>query len=134
MVLLSGSLDAARRQKARLTELADTRLRTADSPSATLLKEAIRRSSTVRTLVADVEQSDVLVFLALANEPGKWRGDTRLASAGGGFRRLAVKINVVLDSDEQIVVFGHELQHVREVAGAPDVVDSSAMRRLFERI
>jgi len=36
--------------------------------------------------------------------------------------------------DERIAVLAHELQHVVEVAGAPDVVDPDSMRRFFRRI
>ncbi len=110
------------------------RLRPNGALAASLLAEARRRSATVRALADEIETTDLLVFLTLSNEPGKWRGGTHFASAGGSFRRLAIKINITLDRNEQIAVLGHELQHALEVARAPDVTDAATLRRLYERI
>jgi hypothetical protein len=76
----------------------------------------------------------VIVFVVISPEPGVWRGDTRLTSEPGKPRMLRVTLNNDLAPDERIAVLAHELQHVVEIAGAPDVVDGDSMRRLFKRI
>jgi hypothetical protein len=88
---------------------------------------------TVRDLVTKIDRSDVLVYLIGSNEPGNWRGKTRFVSAAAGARMLIVTINLALESPERIAVLGHELQHVHEVAEAPEVVDLEGFRRFFAR-
>ena len=109
-------------------------LRAADPVSAALVAEGIRRSETLRQLSVEIEVSDVMAYIVLSPEPGPWRGATRFVSASQGMRMLVVTISLALDSDERLAVLGHELQHVREVAAASDVVDVAGMRRLFVRV
>ena len=134
MTLLTACILDARVDHPGQPDPVETRLRTGDSASATLLKDAMRRSSTVRELATHIEASNLLVSVTVSNDPGKWRGNTRLVSSGGGFRRVAVRISVSLAPDDQIAVLGHELQHVCELADAPNVTDAQTMAQLFQRI
>ena len=118
----------------RQSASADPRIRPTDEPSRALLREALNRSATLSALVADIECSDVLVFLVGSTEPGNWRGDIRLLTAAAGLRMLSIRINMTLTLNERIGVLGHELQHVREIAEAPHVGDHKSMRLLFEQI
>jgi hypothetical protein len=110
-----------------------TRVRTNDVSSAGLLKEAVRRSATIRKLLAELETSDVLVVVATWNERGE-RGLTQLAVAASGVRVLIVRVTMFLIVEEQIAVLGHELQHAYEISAAPEVTSDEALRRLFDRI
>jgi len=103
-------------------------------PATLLLHDAVRRSPSVRALLEEIERSDVIAFVVISPEPGAWRGDTRLTSEPGKTRMLRVTLKDDLAPDERIAVLAHELQHVVEVAGAPEVVDVDSLRRLFKRI
>jgi hypothetical protein len=47
---------------------------------------------------------------------------------------LRVTVQGSLAPVDRIAVLAHALQHVTEVAGAPDVVDLESMRRFFKKI
>jgi hypothetical protein len=112
----------------------EPRIRWSDARAAGLLNDAIRRSVTVRGLAEKIEASDLLMYVFVRADPGRWRGKTTLVSRGRPNRMLHTVINNGLERDEQIAVLGHELQHIWEIAQAPDVVDSDGMSRLFKRI
>lgn len=108
-------------------------VRTTDQ-SVTLLEEGFRRSVTLGQLAADIAASDIRVQVHFSNEPGIWRGETSFVAATTGLRILRTRINAALEKQERLAVLGHELQHVREVASAPDIVDQLGMMRFFERL
>ena len=108
-------------------------VRTNDIATASLLEQALRRSSTIQRLVAEIQTSDVMVMLALTNDRSV-RGRTEFGSAQDGARMVIARISTFLIHDERLAVLGHELQHVCEIAAAPEVRDETAIRRLFERI
>ena len=47
---------------------------------------------------------------------------------------LRLIVNGALGKEERLAALGHELQHVREIAQALDVISAATMRRLFERV
>jgi hypothetical protein len=112
----------------------DPRIRWTDVRAAGLLNDANRRSLTVRGLADKIEASDLLVYVFVRPDPGGWRGKTTVVSSGRPNRMLHAFINSGLERDEQIAVLGHELQHIWEIAQAPDVLDSDGMSQLFKRI
>ena len=116
------------------SEQAQTNVRSNDSRSAALLREALERSGTVKGLVSRLNDTKVLVFLDGLNEPGVRSGSTWLISAPGRERMLRVKINTDLRKDDGIALLAHELQHATEVAADPAVRDQESMFRLFKRI
>jgi len=108
-------------------------VRTNDIATASLLEQALRRSSTIQRLVAEIQTSDVMLMLALTNDRSV-RGRTQFGSAQDGVRMVITRISTFLIHDERLAVLGHELQHVCEIAAAPEVRDEAAIRRHFERI
>jgi len=88
----------------------------------------------MRALVERIEASDLTVYIVTSPEPGKWRGYTRLVSAPGEPRVVIVTLSQALVPRERAAILGHELQHVSEIAAAPDVTDQPAMKVLFTRI
>jgi hypothetical protein len=110
------------------------RVRARNEASGALLKDGLRRSATVSALAAELETFDLLVFVSGSRDPGNWRGRTTLRSSGSSIRVFAVDINMVLLRNEQVAVLGHELQHVKEVAAAPEVTSQDAMQRFFKRV
>jgi hypothetical protein len=139
-MLLPGALEAQRpveaaresSQTGRAVQIGE-RVRTNDIASASLLKEAIRRSATINRLVDQIQTSDVLVMVARSNDR-TLRGLTQFSSAQGDLRLLITRITTFLIQDEQLAVLGHELQHACEIAAAPEVTNQAALRQLFERI
>ncbi len=112
----------------------DPRLRAPGPVPGDLLRNARRRSATVQGLCSAIEQSDVLVYVFVSRRAQTFRGETRLVPTGGTVRLLHVEIDSTLEPDERIAVLGHELQHVLEIAGAPEVIDLHGVRQLFARI
>ncbi len=86
-------------------------------------------------LVDDLaDNGTVIVVLELARERFDARGDLRLQAAADGVRYLRVRVYAGLRPWEQMAMLGHELQHAREVALAPGVLDATGLARLMRRI
>ena len=111
-----------------------TGVRPTDEASGKLLQEGLRRSVTMSELAADTEASDVRASVEISYEPGSWRAETHFVSAAAGLRMLRVIVNGALGKEERLAALGHELQHVREIAQALDVISGATMRRLFQRV
>lgn len=100
-----------------------------------LMADAIARSETVRRLVAELEASDVIVWIELMTRTGggpysclRWMG------AAGGVRRVHVAIDPTLDPDMRVEQLGHELQHAVEISRERGVQNVDLLRRLYQRI
>ncbi len=111
-----------------------TGVRPIDGASGKLLQEGLRRSVTISELAAEAEASDIRASVEISYEPGIPRAETHFVSAVAGLRMLRVIVNGTLGKDERLAALGHELQHVREIAQALDVISAATMRRLFERV
>lgn len=108
------------------------------SPTAqALLVEGSRRSSTINALLAELEQSDLIVDVSDVM-PGAGSGPTSYLSFthyDGASRYVLIRIDRLrLSSHERIIWLGHELQHALEVAAAPEVRDSAGLAQLLRRI
>ena len=103
--------------------------------AARLVRAAAAASPTVASLVEELgNSSDVIAVVELTREPFDALGDLRLQAVAGGVRYLRIRIKADLKRWEQIAMLGHELQHAREVAQAPDVRDEAGLARLMRRI
>jgi len=102
-----------------------------------MLADATERSSIVRTLLQDLEQTDIVVYLTdsmagTADEPATYLG---FLSRAAGTRYLLIRIDRWrLPAGECIVWLGHELQHAIEIAAAPDVKDAAGLAKLYRHI
>ena len=110
------------------------RLRFLNLSSTRLTADAIKRSPTIRSLAQRIEASDLLVYVRLQFERQGRSGSTRLIASSAGTRFVLVTVNPMACRDNLIARLGHELQHVIEIAAAPDVQDDGGMRALFGRI
>jgi hypothetical protein len=114
-----------------------THVRPLTDTAASLLAAATRGSSIVRGLVADIEQTDVVVYLTDSMTGSEGEAPTYLAfvCSAGGTRYLVVRIDSAIAlTSRRIALLAHELRHALEVAGAPAVVDSVSMGQLYRRI
>jgi hypothetical protein len=95
---------------------------------------ATRSSPTIVSMLSEIEQTDVIVYINAEVDAASVRGWTQFVGVSTSARFLEVTVNVSLDPDRRTEVLAHELQHVLEIARATDVHDDNGMKRLFERI
>jgi len=99
------------------------------------LTHVIDRSPTLRAIVGQIEQSDVIVHVTCEHFVSvTLEGRTVWGSAGPDVRYVRVQIDCMLPDQRLVAILGHELQHVAEIAAAADVVDSGSFTRLFKTI
>lgn len=105
--------------------------------AAILLSDAAHRSMIVRSLLSDLEQTDVIVYLsdAMSGFPGEPQAYLAFVTRTAGARYVLVCIHPTgLSAPERIVLLAHELQHALEVARAPEVQDAAGLAQLYRRI
>ena len=98
-----------------------------------LVDDAARRSPTIARLLRIIEQSDAIVYVDLQFDL-RSEGMTSIVAVNDQCRFLRVAIDRMLPSYRRIEMLGHELQHAVEIILAPEVRDSSSLRRLFSKI
>ena len=136
-VLVLLTLSAAHPATAGAATTPSTHTRPLTPSAAALLADATTRSSIVRTLLQDLERTDVVVYLS--DSMVGWAGEPRaylsFMSSTASTRYLVVRIDRWrLAPFERIAWLGHELQHAMEVAAAPDVKNASGLTHLYRRI
>lgn len=109
-------------------------LRAASPAMRALIDEATVSSSTVNQLIAELQQSDTIVYVELTGSPEIPRARTVLAAASPNVRFLRISINVLIPPMDRIPLLAHELQHATEIAGACDARDDDGIRELYKRI
>src|SRR5262245_46680328 len=77
-----------------------------------LVTQGVRVSPTFGALVADIERSDVVVYLTQEPQKHGIRAHISFMGSAGGRRyvRMSVAPNIV--AYERLALFGHEFQHV----------------------
>jgi hypothetical protein len=98
------------------------RVRSSVPKITTVLSEASARSKTFRALVADIEQTDGIVYI----EPGRCKHGVRAClslsiTPAGSFRILRVLVDMASDMFELMATIGHELRHALEILSEPHV-------------
>ena len=111
------------------------RIRTDSTYLRTVVAEAAVRSPTLRALVRQIEESDVIVHVTCEHlNSAMLEGRTMWVSATPSARYLRVQVECMLTRTALVAILGHELQHVAEIAAAVDVVDRRSFARLFNTI
>jgi len=98
------------------------RIRPVGDADAAVVADAACRSATVRSMVARLEASDVIVYVTM--RPMRNRviaGGLEFVAATATDRVLRVVLAFPLDRVSRIAMLGHELQHAVEVADAPEI-------------
>lgn len=116
------------------TRIAGARVRCLDERIEQLLKTAIRQSQTVRDIVARLESSDLIVYVQFGTPTADHTNVTRLLGSSPSARFVLVTMHPLASPLDLAARLAHELQHVVEIAEAPEVRDQAGMRRLFRRI
>jgi hypothetical protein len=112
------------------------RVRTTDPVMAAALRAGILRSPTILRLVAAIDASDVIVYLAIGKCPRPAVACLMMGPVAAGTRY--VRINFPLPEgpgiarawfpDELSASIAHELQHAVEIIGWPEVVDGTTLQ------
>jgi hypothetical protein len=109
-------------------------LRAASPIVRALIDEATVTSSTVNRLIAQLQDSDTIVYVELTGSPDVPRARTILAAASANVRFLRISINVLIPPMDRVPLLAHELQHATEIAGALEARDENGIRQLYRRI
>ena len=104
-----------------------------DTIAADAFADAQAQSAVVRSLVATLESSNVIVHIVSSrNLPMGIGGTTTFVTSRGGYRYVRITIATDLSKSGRTIILGHELQHACEVAvSAADDVES--VKELFEK-
>lgn len=110
-------------------------VRTTDRYLQDLLRIGFRRSPTFASLLAQLNDTDVIVYLEPVQAlPAPISGQLQLLAQDHSQRYLRIQVLAGLGRTELIALMGHELRHALEVAQAPGVRDERALVRLYECI
>ena len=111
------------------------RIRPYDGRVAAALVDGLRRSATLRAMVDQIEQGDVIVYLETRDSLRKdhLAGVLTWLTATPAFRYVRVSINPELPRNTAIATLGHELQHVLEVVSDPSIVSSASLEAFYQR-
>jgi len=111
------------------------RLRPQGDRVAFWLREARRRSPTVRRLVERIEQGDVIVYLDISRNlsPNTAACLTWMAAATS-HRLVRASFRMDLGLNDAIAMLAHELQHVVEVVEHQEVRSNETLLALYTRI
>lgn len=112
----------------------NSRVRGVDSESRRLLESAVASSPTVARMVAELQSSDLIVYVEIDGFLAPVRGEMLLLRSTLGVRPVRIKIRASPFPSEMISLLGHELQHALEVAAAPEVRDAATQTSLYQRI
>ena len=103
-----------------------------DPISVETFAHAIEGSAAVRALVAQLEDSNVIVHIVTVPQlPAGIGGTTRFVTARGGYRYLRITLASAMTLRLRSGILGHELKHACEVASS-SATDAESMRELFE--
>ena len=112
----------------------DPRVRGVSVHESRLIAELLSCSATANALVAEIEASDLIVYVQLTPDQPPGRAATRLATATPGHRYVRIVLGAQTHPKDRAALLAHELQHAVEIGRAPDVRDDSGLRRLYGAI
>jgi hypothetical protein len=100
-----------------------------------LIETGLSRSTTFRSLIATLDESDVIVYL----EPKTTRQNlggylAHEVVTRGGYRYLRIAIDTKGSEGRLVPLLAHELQHAVEVARSPEAIDAESLEQLFVRL
>ena len=100
-----------------------------------VLTEATRDSPTISSLVDRIRASNVIAHVECARfKSFTLEGRTLFVLATRDVRYVRVQVDCLRPGPELAAIIGHELQHVAEIADAPDVIDQRSFVRLLNTI
>jgi hypothetical protein len=129
-ILVLASLIGAAEQPASCSHV-----RTTEARLQALVEKGVERSERFRRLVDTLNASDVIVYLQPKINQRSLAGYlAHRVVVAGPMRYLQIAVDMRGSEDRLISLVAHELQHAVEVAEAPEIRDSRALARMFERV
>jgi hypothetical protein len=110
------------------------RVRGASPTETRLIQDLLARSDTARALAAEIDATDLIVYVQLTGDQAAGRGATRLVTAGPLYRYLRIVVGAMTHPKDRGPLLAHELQHAVEIGRAPEVRDEEGLRQLYWRI
>ncbi len=98
------------------------------------IAEAAVRAPTLAAMLARLEQSDVVAYVACGLQTTLRFGQLQFLAACGDLRYLMIQLRCDMHPDNVTAALGHELRHAVEIADAPSVVDVKTLRALYLEI
>jgi hypothetical protein len=106
-------------------------VRPVDPIAMEIFERALRQSEVVRSLVATLESSNVIVHVQTSQTmPAGIGGMIRFVATRGGYRYLRITIGTALTKEARVAILAHELKHACEVAES-SASDVESLRQLF---
>ena len=112
---------------------AASHVRSTDRRVGALIAEGAVRSPLLQSLIHQLDQSDVFVYVEHAVLPSGLTGRLTFTTSSGRWRYLRIQIDCRQSLTSQTVALGHELRHAVEIANAA-VVDEASVRQLYNSI
>src|SRR5688572_21253674 len=102
-----------------------------DPIAADAFARAQAQSAVVRSLVATLESSNVIVHIVSSRAlPMGIGGTTRFVTSRGGYRYVRITIATDLSKSNRTTILGHELKHACEVATS-EADDAESVKQWF---
>ena len=99
-----------------------------------LIADGMAGSETFRHLIRRIEASDVIVYVEARHDLGDHVGaSTKYVSTSATDRFLRIQLHARHSPRTLVALLGHELQHVVEVAGQPEVRSPERLRDFYRR-
>lgn len=106
-----------------------------DPQLRSLLEAGLRVSATMRRLVAELEESDLIVHVIGGHSRSDGTSGALMFVTGvGSHRFVRISVDDRLGPTRLVALLGHELQHAVEVSRAQWVIDQPSFGRLYEHI
>lgn len=128
----------------RADALVQDNVRPRDALAALLLRIGVEKSSTFRQLVEELDRSNVIVYVDVRQDPHRAPdgGCLEYIGQGAGIRWVRASIDAGTSSlaiaQQHIysltATLAHELQHARELSGAPAIEDAKDFDTFFRTI
>ncbi len=99
-----------------------------------IIEKARARSQTVDRLVAELQDTDVIVLVVAGWLPGRAEGIAYVVATTPTVRYVRVVLRLPNGERGLMAVLGHELQHAVEIARMPSVRDARSLAAAYIRI
>jgi hypothetical protein len=136
-ILILRASVAAAQPESNVTATTPARLshvRGGDALALTVLHDAAALSPTVASLLAQLEETDLIVTVITGRLPERINGHTRMVTAAAGVRYLRIILKIPNVTERLIATLGHELRHAMEIAGMPEVRSEATLAAAYRRV
>jgi len=111
------------------------RIRPLDDRATKAMDTGVRRSPTFRSLVDQLERSDVVVYVYTTPHLSQYvSGGLSFVGVSATMRFVKIALDLDLTSSQAVYILAHELQHALEIARAPRVRTRESFEAFYRHI